>query len=266
MPALYNENDPKVAAWLRELIAQGHLPSGDVDERSIIDLDHAHIPGTAHFFAGIGGWPYALALAGWPSARPVWTGSCPCQPFSCAGSRLGADDPRHLWPEWFRLIRECRPTAIFGEQVASAAGRRWLAGVRCDLESLGYAGGAAELCAASVGTPHIRQRLFWVADIERGRFTGPPAWRSAPHEERNVAAPQQAGQPVGLALVSGVQSPWPPGPSTVGSIPRMDDGVSALMVRGFGNAIVPHVAAEFVMAFMETAGITGQEKGPTDGN
>ncbi|MCL2649049.1 MAG: DNA cytosine methyltransferase [Phycisphaerales bacterium] len=120
-----------------------------------------------HLFAGIGGWSHALRLAGWPDDRPVWTGSCPCQPFSQAGKKLAQKDDRDLWPEFFRLIRECRPPTIFGEQVTSELGRQWLAGVRTDLEAPGYAVGAADLCAASVGSPHIRQRLFWVAHADR---------------------------------------------------------------------------------------------------
>ncbi len=94
---------------------------------------------------------------------PVWTGSCPCQPFSCAGKGLGTADERHLWPEFKRLIDQCRPPIVFGEQVASAAGRLWLAGVRTDLERMGYAVGASDICAAGIGAPHIRQRLYWVA-------------------------------------------------------------------------------------------------------
>jgi DNA (cytosine-5)-methyltransferase 1 len=169
MTAWYNENDSKTAAWLRELVVQGHLPEGTVDERSIADVEPSDVPDTAHFFAGIGGWPLALELAGWPTDRPVWTGSCPCQPFSAAGQQRGTADERHLWPEWLRLIAECRPPAILGEQVASNLGRDWLAGVRSDLEALGYAVGAADLCAASVGAPHIRQRLFWVGFANEGR-------------------------------------------------------------------------------------------------
>jgi DNA (cytosine-5)-methyltransferase 1 len=170
-PAYYNDNDPRACAWLRELIADGLIPPGDVDERSILDVTAADLAGyeQCHFFAGIGGWPLALQLAGW--SGPVWTGSCPCQPFSCAGKRQGEADERHLWPEFRRLIAERNPPAVFGEQVASKDGRLWLAGVRADLEALGYAVGAADLCAAGIGAPHIRQRLFWVAE-SCGRGTG----------------------------------------------------------------------------------------------
>jgi len=128
MGAYYNENDPFAAAWLRELIKAGLIADGEVDERSIVDVSPDDLRGfvQCHFFAGIGGWSYALRLAGWPDDRAVWTGSCPCQPFSSAGKGDGADDSRHLWPAWFRLIAECRPVAVFGEQVASADGLGWL--------------------------------------------------------------------------------------------------------------------------------------------
>ena len=161
----YSEWDRFAASWLRELIAAGHLPPGKVDERDIREakVDDVREYRQCHFFAGIGGWSYALALAGWDATRPVWTGSCPCQPFSCAGKGKGTSDPRHLWPEFRRLIAECRPPTVFGEQVASVDGYEWLAGVRADLEQLGYAVGAADLPSACVGAPHIRQRLFWVA-------------------------------------------------------------------------------------------------------
>ena len=162
---LYNDIDKPACAWMRELAAQGHIPPGDVDSRSIADLTGADVARytQSHFFAGIAGWPLALRLAGWPPDRPVWTGSCPCQPFSSAGKRKGQADERHVWPEFARLIGECRPPVVFGEQVASAVGHGWLDGVFADLEGLGYACGAAVLGAHSVGAPHIRQRLWWVA-------------------------------------------------------------------------------------------------------
>lgn len=169
MKVYYNEIDPIAAAWLRELMKAGEIPEGEIDERSIADVRPDDLRGFAqcHFFAGIGGWSHALRLAGWDDARPVWTGSCPCQPFSAAGKRKGTADRRHLWPAFFNLIRQCRPDTIFGEQVEAAIRLGWLDGIRADLEGEGYVLGAAVLGAHSVGAPHIRQRLWWVADAER---------------------------------------------------------------------------------------------------
>ena len=156
--AYYNEIDPKAAAWLRELIDQGHIAPGDVDERSIEDVRPEDLRGytQCHFFAGIGVWSYAARLAGWPDDRPLWTGSCPCQPFSAAGKRGGTADKRHLWPAFFDLIRERRPAVVLGEQVASKDGLGWLDIVSADLEGADYAFGAVDTCAAGFGAPHIR--------------------------------------------------------------------------------------------------------------
>ena len=168
-PEYYNEFNPDAAAWLRDLIKAGELPEGDVDERSIADLRPEDLKRyhRAHFFAGLGLWPYALRCAGFPPDERVWTGSCPCQPYSSAGKQKGEEDPRHLWPTWNRLIEECRPPTVFGEQVAAAIGKGWLDLVQSDLEREGYAVGKAVLSAASVGAPHIRQRLYFVADTQR---------------------------------------------------------------------------------------------------
>ena len=169
--AYYNEIDPKAAAWLRELIKQGLIAPGDVDERSIEDVLPTELAGytQCHFFAGIGVWSHALRQAGWPDDRPVWTGSCPCQPFSAAGKRGGVDDERHLWPAFYWLISQCKPDVVFGEQVASKDGLAWLDTVQDDMEAAGYAIGAVDLCAASVGAPHIRQRLYFVAESLSGK-------------------------------------------------------------------------------------------------
>ena len=169
--AYYNEIDPYAVQWLRNLVAAGYIAPGDVDERSIVDVHPDDLLGydQCHFFAGIGGWSIALRLAEWPDDQPVWTGSCPCQPFSAAGQQKGFDDTRHLWPEWFRLVKKCRPAIIFGEQVEAAIRQSWLDLVFADLEAEGYACGAAVLPACGVGAPHIRQRCWFVADDQHGR-------------------------------------------------------------------------------------------------
>lgn len=168
----YNEIDPYAAQWLRNLIDAGHIAPGIVDERSITDVKPTDLAGytQCHFFAGIGVWSYALRQSGWPDSRPVWTGSCPCQPFSTAGNQKGTADERHLWPVWFNLIRECRPSVVFGEQVEAAVKHGWLDLVQADLERENYACGAVGIPAAGVGAPHIRQRLYFVADATSDRW------------------------------------------------------------------------------------------------
>ena len=173
MTAYYNEIEPYAAQWLRNLEGAGHIAAGTIDHRDIRDVTPEDIGhGQAHFFAGIGAWSHALRLAGVPDNASIWTGSAPCQPFSTAGKRKGTDDERHLWPTWYALIAKCRPAIVFGEQVASPDGRRWFDTVRSQMEALGYAVGAADMCAAGVGAPHIRQRLFWVAVASEERLEG----------------------------------------------------------------------------------------------
>ena len=170
----YNDNDKNAAKWLRQLIELGEIPDGMVDERSIKDVTKKDLAGftQCHFFAGIAGWPLALRRAGVHPDTPIWTGSCPCQSFSVAGKQKGFDDDRDLWPEFHRLIRECRPDRIAGEQVASAVKFGWLDRLCADLEEEGYAVGAVVLGAHSAGADHIRQRLFWVADSQVRGFDG----------------------------------------------------------------------------------------------
>jgi DNA (cytosine-5)-methyltransferase 1 len=322
----YNEIDPFAAAWLRSLIDAGHLPAGVIDQRSIveIDIDELRSFRQCHFFAGIGGWPYALRLAGHGDLG-CWTGSCPCQPLSSAGQHKGHADERHLWPAFYRLIAKCRPAIVFGEQVASKDGREWLAGVRADLEALGYAVGAADLCAAGVGAPHIRQRLFWMADADQGRKSVVAGSRDgfcagktgntssgfgrssatsgladAEHAERrqigvdrgdvvnghDEGGEETYGQPGACGEVRGLadadQEPsrqrgeigagrdhldaWSAAewlPCLDGKARRVEpgvfplaDGVSARVgrLRGYGNAVVPQLAATFIQEALDAIG------------
>lgn len=161
----YNEFDHNAAEWLRQLIEDGLIPKGEVDERSIADVGANELLGytQCHFFAGIGGWPLALQLAGWPEDKPVWTGSCPCQAFSTAGKQKGFADERDLWPVFRNLIAECRPDFVIGEQVENAIKHGWLDRVYSDLEAEKYTCGSVVLGAHSVGAPHRRYRLYWGA-------------------------------------------------------------------------------------------------------
>lgn len=260
----FNDNNSYTCKWLENL-----WPSSKVDCQSIINITRDHVKDyrRVHLFAGIGGWEYALQLANWPNNLPVWTGSCPCQPFSVAGKRKGESDARHLWPEMFRLIQECRPPTIFGEQVAGKLGLEWFAGVRTNLEGIGYAVGGADLPAACVGAPHIRQRLFWVAHSHGNEFDDtfrePIAevargknYSEYP-ERRGASKPSRTG-------ISEPWNSWLEVQSRDGKtrrIPGVKQGIFPLaprvsgtveQIRAYGNAVVPQVAAVFIRSYLET--------------
>ena len=93
----------------------------------------------------------------------IVTGGYPCQPFSIAGSKKGVKDPRHLWPEYFRLIKELRPDWIIGENVSGHI-KLGLDAVQQDLESEGYSLRTFSVSASSIGAPHQRERIWTVAN------------------------------------------------------------------------------------------------------
>jgi DNA (cytosine-5)-methyltransferase 1 len=326
MAVYYNDADPAACAWLRELIAVRLLPAGEVDGRSITDVKPTDLRGftQCQFFAGIGGWPHALRLAGVVEDLSVWTGSPPCQPFSQAGQRKGQDDDRHLAPAFLRLVAACRPELVFGEQVASAAvlgrvggaaraaaegtaGWAWFDSLADALEAASYAVAAADLPAAGIGAPHIRQRLFFGAvalDTGAGGLGDGLGAGSQGRFGMSGRSDQCAARPAGLAggLADGngglarhgqiqcgrqhrcepqdgeagrlVDGADPAGtsakdgiwgdpdwllcrdgrwrPVEPGTFP-LADGIPGRMglLRGYGNAIVPPLAAEFVTAFLE---------------
>ena len=251
----YNEIDPYAAQWLRNLKSKGLIPDGEVDTRSIVDVapDDVGSFNQCHFFAGIGGWSLAASLAGWPEERQLWTGSAPCQPFSVAGKGAGINDPRHLWPHFFRLIAAVRPPVVMGEQVAGAAGYGWLDGVRADLETEGYASRGVDIPACAVDAPHIRSRLYWVAsDVADAECRG--------REGRAIPTANEAAV---ISSENGAGSFWSDHIWLTGSdgkarraqpgIPLLAYGIPNRVgrLRAYGNAIVPQVAAEVIKAFME---------------
>lgn len=281
MSAYYNEWDPYAAQWLRNLIAAKLIMAGEVDERSIAEVQADDLCGftRCHFFAGIAGWELALQFAGWPDDRPVWTGSCPCQPFSVAGEGAGFEDKRDLWPTWLKLLCERRPPVVFGEQVAAAT--LWLDRVFADMEGAEYAVAAAILPACAVDAPHRRDRLWFVADADcpergaqaKGRRDEPN--REDPGREETPGR-YQLCDPGIVADADRSNGHWWSGPLQVGrnaiqgkvtpggdysrtqwrvkpGLPLLANGVSGRVakLRAFGNAIVPQVAAEFIAAYLE---------------
>lgn len=251
MTAYYNEFDPYAAQWLRNLIAAGHIAPGDVDERSITDVQPDDLNGytQCHFFAGIGGWSYAARLAGWPDDRPLWTGSPPCQPYSVGsvghGGAKGQADERHLWPNFATLISECRPPVVFGEQVEAALGWGWWDEVCGDMEAADYACAAAVIPACAVEADHERKRLYWVADARSARWARHQPLECIPVSTRTTLpflGDTFAGTRRALA-------------GDYGDL-LSDYGVSVAVERsatkGYGNAIVPQVAQAFIEAWLET--------------
>lgn len=239
MTAYYNEIDKYAAQWLRNLIDDGQIAPGYVDERSIEDVYPSDLRGftQCHFFAGLGGWSYALRLAGWTDDRPVWTGSCPCQPFSAAGKGVGFADERHLWPYFHHLIKECRPTTIFGEQVASSA--EWVELMYRDLEGVEYSVGAMPIEAASAGAPHRRDRFWWhAADTKRNK---------QPRKEPCVWSDRRMGRELQLL-------PWDGGwQQALARFRVMDYGIPRCVeaTDAARNAIVPQVAQVFIESVMD---------------
>jgi DNA (cytosine-5)-methyltransferase 1 len=249
--AYYNEIDPFAAAWLKELIKAGHIAPGEVDTRSIEDVEPSDLFGftQCHFFAGIGVWSYALRRAGWGDDRQVWTGSVPCQPWSIAnvwqGGGKGSDDERHLLPAFINLIGIVKPDAVFGEQVPGSIRKGWLDLLRLGLEGKGYAVGSLVLRANAFGADHERKRLFWAADARSARW--------ARHQPlKCVSKPTEASLAIAgdnflaarrlLALDYGTLLPC--------------DGTSVVMerhaVKCYGNAIVAPQAEAFIRSYMET--------------
>lgn len=249
--AYYNENDPYAAAWLRQLISDGLIAPGDVDERSIVDVQASDLEGYTqhHFFAGIGGWSLALQLSGWPVDRPIWTGSCPCQPWSIGNTHhaggKGRNDSRHLWPAWLRLIRKQRPCVIFGEQVEKAILRGWLDCVFTELEGEAYACGATVLPACCKRARHERKRIWWCANSCGERWKGSQSIASVFESAKKTQSVD--GNPLARA--------WSALDGDIGDLLH-SDGLSVVVerqkLRGYGNAIVPEIGAEFIRAFMET--------------
>ena len=285
MSVYYNEIDPFCVAVLRECIKRGVISDGIVDDRSIEEVDPKDLREFkwVHFFAGGGFWDIAARRAGYPTDETLWTGSCPCQPFSNAGKRAGTSDTRHLWPHFHRLIAAAKPSVVFGEQVSSKLGYDWFDGVASDLESQDYQCEAVDIPACAVNAPHKRNRLYWIA-----RLLGNPdegdgrRWIQteeqlrnesfAKSSETNVADSEYERTTRGNEIEREIPErdtilcekywsdfEWRTGKD--GKSRRVKPGIS-LLAHGIsrrvdklhigGNAIVVPLATEFIKAFLES--------------
>jgi DNA (cytosine-5)-methyltransferase 1 len=177
----------------------------------------------------------------------VLTGGFPCQPYSLAGRRLGTEDDRHLWPEMRRAIREISPRWIVGENVLGLV--NWNGGlvfheVQSDLEAEGYEVFPYLLNAASVGAPHKRDRIWFVAHSNNKRLEGNASERIQGDEGGGI------GIQNGVAPRSGFKNSWEAFP-TVAPICDGNDGLPSKLdgitfpkwrtesLKAGGNAVCP---------------------------
>jgi DNA (cytosine-5)-methyltransferase 1 len=174
------------------------------------------------------------------------TGGYPCQPFSTAGKRKGADDPRHLWPEMFRVIRQARPTWVVCENVAGHISMG-LDAVLADMEGIGYAGQAVVIPACAKDAPHERKRVWIIFHAHSTYANGGyrPSGEDFQIEKRQTSQGKQERNDRFVKLESGTVTPR--GTSYAGAL-RILDGIPDRVDRNkaLGNAIVPQVAYEIL--------------------
>lgn len=171
----------------------------------------------------------------------VITGGFPCQPFSNAGQRLGADDKRNMWPETIECIRIIRPQFAFLENVSSLLSNQYFDVILGDLATAGYDARWTVLSACTFGAPHTRERVFIVAYPHSGRGIGRQLgehgttgveWRETTEQRKHCAEGQRS-------LETQI---WD---TKETNILRMADGLGSKLerIRAVGNGQVPIVAA-----------------------
>lgn len=164
-------------------------------------------------------------------------GGFPCQPFSVAGDRRGEADDRALWPEMLRIIGECQPSWVIGENVTGFIGMG-LDSCMSDLEGIGYRGRAFVIPACAVGASHQRDRVWVVANSNSAHSKRDKRSQRGEQERTNDSQPFR----------------W----EAFNGIHRMDDGLPkrvdrhwAKRVHALGNAVVPQIPEIIGRAIME---------------
>jgi site-specific DNA-cytosine methylase len=191
-------------------------------------------------------WPRAVLVAaqraGYFAPAPIWDdlrsfdarpfrrafnivlAGYPCQPFSAAGKRGGAADPRHLWPEVARIVRECAPEWVFLENVAGHV-TLGLETVLRELWRMGYTPAAGLFSAAEVGAPHQRLRIFILA------HTDEPAPGTANYNPAGNSDFTRKAEALALGITN-----W--------STPKGSDGAKGGPGQSYGSGGVPPLPAQ----------------------
>ncbi len=201
----------------------------------------------------------------------ICAGGFPCTPYSQLGKQRAQEDPRSLWPEMFRIIKECRPTWVVGENVTNLI-KLGLDEILDRMEDQNYSTRTFSLPACAVGAPHLRQRLFLIAYNEtlantnsndgRGRCGSKPSQRETRLESRRSGQQRPLADPdrqrrcrqrgetqlqVGSSfdgLSRWVSGDWERG------VPRLEkkQEMRKEKLKSLGNSIVPPLAAEIMEA------------------
>jgi DNA (cytosine-5)-methyltransferase 1 len=176
----------------------------------------------------------------------IITGGYPWQPFSTAGKRKGADDPRHLWPEMFRIITEARPAWVVCENVIGHV-TNGLDTVLADLRAADYESRQYIIPAIAVGAPHRRERVWIVAHTISHGGVGILGERGQEASEDERKRRQQDRELIQIDA-RGAESRWREGWGTAPRVCGMDNGIPDRVDRckSLGNAIVPQIAYEIL--------------------
>ena len=246
MNAYYNDIEPFCCDVLEARIADGRIPAGKVDRRSITEVTPDDVAGfkQCHFFAGIGGFAYACRLAGWPDDRAIWTAGFPCQDISTAGRGAGIKKGTRsgLWREIFRLIRNVRPPLVVFENVPAIRTRGYDR-IADAMARIDYSVRSVVVGAWAVGATIIGDRAWILSEAEGDRRE---SWSMPIRTDAKVS---------NAAGVFGHR--WPERPIEINRVPIATDGIPkrlawAGQARATDNAIVPQVAAAILRAWMKT--------------
>jgi DNA (cytosine-5)-methyltransferase 1 len=181
-------------------------------------------------------------------AIDIITGGYPCQPFSVAGKQKAEQDPRHLWPEYFRLIKELRPTWVIGENVSGHI-KLGLDSVLEDLASEGYSTRTFSISASSIGANHKRERVWTVANTNEERvFSSKIARDNGKDKQKsNDEHIRRCSTAFGRKVLQGNWSVEPRVGRVAHGIPKRVDRLKTL-----GNSVVPHIPYYIGQAIVES--------------